>query len=134
ALRFHPQVPCLLLVLRNRLSRLPALPTKPDDLVNVEERQHERDQTEQGKHAAHRAVVIERPRREVGPQHGHAAFLSRNSMPTSGASTSSSSAEAPMRSCSPAAPRGSTGSTLTRSRSSRPRRMLSAPPGNRAEP
>ena len=82
---------------------------------------------------ADRSLVVERTRREVGPD--HAASRPRSSRPTSGASVSSSAGATEMRSVNAAAVRGSTFSTGGRqplleaaTRSARPRPSAAIPP------
>ena len=89
--RLVAQVACLGIVLRDGLARVAALSLQPHDLVGIEQRQTERQRRERA----------ERPRgsrarcRKAGSKGCYAAsvaaFRSRSSMPTSGASTSSRS-------------------------------------------
>ena len=90
------------------------------------------------------ALVVERPRREVGPDHAGTSARPRSSRPTSGASVSSSAGAAAMRSVSvdrraridrldrrrPGAPRGSRRSCVDVAR--RCRAAAARPPGSRA--
>ena len=106
------------LVARGLRRQLRVAPRVPEQPRHVERGRRDDDDREDQQPQADGALVVERPRGEIRPDHA-AASRPRTSSPTSGASVSSNAGAAVMRSVSVAAARGSTVSTAVPSRSSR---------------